>query len=114
MANIYVMHVRSRYFELLKAGTKTVEFRLNDAKRKKIIVGDRIKYICQNKPEGMLILSVSTIVKSSLFSSLIDKVTLSSLGGITPQEQINELEEIYDKVSEKKYGVLALGLERES
>jgi len=108
------MHVKRRYFDLLKAGVKTVEFRLNDEKRRKIKVGDRIKYICQNEQESSLVLSVSTIVKSSMFSSLIDKVTLSSLGGIAPQEQIKELEEIYDKASETKYGVLALVLERES
>ena len=112
MSNIYQMHVKQHYFDLLEAGTKLVEFRLNDEKRKSIKVGDKICFVCQNDESKSVVLSVSDIVFSSAFAPLIGKVTPNFLGGISPQEQLKELNEIYADVSVNKYGVLALILER--
>jgi ASC-1-like (ASCH) protein len=49
------MHVEEVYFHLLERGEKTVELRLNDKKRQKINVGDKIQFICKNRPRVVLL-----------------------------------------------------------
>ena len=45
----YIMKLNPKYFEYMKNGTKEVEIRLNDDKRKNIKIGDEI--IFQKEPE---------------------------------------------------------------
>ena len=112
MTNIYHMHVKQHYFDLLETGSKSVEFRLNDAKRQCIKVGDKVRFVCQNDRSRFVVLTVSGILVSSAFETLITKIDHNLLGGISPQQQLKELEEIYDSASVQKYGVIALMLER--
>lgn len=111
MANISQMHVKQHYFDLLEAGVKAVEFRVNDEKRRSIKVGDKIRFVCQNDDTRHVDLAVSDIVLSSGFESLIKRINPDLLGGIAPQQQLKELKNIYDSDSVKRYGVVALLLE---
>lgn len=45
----YIMKLNPKYFEYMKNGTKRVEIRLNDEKRKDLKIGDEI--IFQKEPE---------------------------------------------------------------
>lgn len=112
MAAAHQMHVKLNYFALLKSGDKLVEFRLNDAKRQKINVGDKIKFICQNDLNEFLELSVSNIVISTDFDSLLKRFPSNILGGISYDEQLADLRSLYNNGSEKKYGAMAIILER--
>lgn len=112
MATIYQMHVKQHYFDLLEAGNKSVEFRLNDAKRQCIKVGDKVRFVCQNDRSRFVVLAVSGIVASSSFDTLINKIDQTLLGGISPRQQLQELKEIYDSADVQQYGVIALILER--
>lgn len=114
MTNNFQMHVKQRYLGLLHDGSKSVEFRLNDEKRKAIKVGDKICFICHNNDNRFVVLSVADIVYSSEFADIIKNINPSLLGGISPQQQLRELEEIYDRDSINKHGVLALILKRAS
>ena len=53
------MGLHGVYFDAIKKGTKTVEVRLNDEKRRKIKVGDTIEFI--KIPEQNEILTVEVI-----------------------------------------------------
>lgn len=105
------MHVQQRYFDLLKAGIKSVEFRLNDAKRRSIKVGDTIRFVCETDPSSFITLTVSDIVFSPAFETLITQIDQTLLGGIAPQQQLEELEAIYESASVQRHGVVALILE---
>ena len=41
---LHEMKLNENPFERMKNGTKTIEFRLNDEKRKKIKIGDKITF----------------------------------------------------------------------
>jgi ASC-1-like (ASCH) protein len=104
------MHVKPNYFALLKSGDKLVEFRLNDAKRKKISAGDKIRFICQDDLRTDLVLSVSDIITSSDFSSLLKKFPLAMLGSISYEEQLSDLRNFYSMDNESECGVIAIVL----
>lgn len=108
---MHEMHVKPRYFTLLKNGDKLVEFRLNDAKRQKIKAGDKIRFICKNELSTTLVLAVSDIITSSDFESLLKKFSPTVLGGISHKEQLSDLRSFYDMDKESKYGVIAIILE---
>jgi len=110
--DIYQMHVKQHYFDLLESGNKLVEFRLNDAKRQCIKVGDKVRFVCQNDHNKFVVLSVSGIVVSSAFETLINEIDSNLLGGISPRQQLKELERIYDSANIQQYGVVALILKR--
>lgn len=108
MATTHEMHVKPSYFALLKNGDKLVEFRINDVKRQKIIAGDKIKFICQNDPDMVLVLSVSNIIISSNFSSLLKKIPPALLGGFSCEQQLSELRNLYSIGIENEYGAMAI------
>lgn len=108
MTVTHEMRVKLSYFTLLKSGDKSVEFRLNDAKRKKITAGDRIRFICQNDLSTAIVLSVSDIVTSSDFDSLLKSFSPAMLGGISYEEQLSDLRNLYDMERENKNGVMAI------
>ncbi len=51
VANTFYMKVNKDAFLSIKDGKKTIDFRLNDEKRRNIRVGDRIFFINQNNPQ---------------------------------------------------------------
>jgi len=102
------MHVKPSYFALLKSGDKLVEFRLNDAKRKKISPGDKIEFICQSNLSTALVLSVSNVISSPDFNSLLKKLSPTILGDISFDDQLSDLRNLYPLDSEKEHGVIAI------
>ncbi len=108
MTATHEMHVKYNYFALLQNGDKLVEFRLNDAKRQKINTGDKIRFICQDDLSTALVLSVSGISTSSDFGSLLKRFPSSMLGGISYEEQLSDLRNLYNNESENEYGTMAI------
>lgn len=53
------MKLQSEYFEFIKEGTKRIEIRLNDEKRRKIKLGDTIEFV--KEPEKAKRLKVKVI-----------------------------------------------------
>ena len=41
---MHKLNVKEKYYNMLKSGTKTIELRLFDEKRRKIKVGDTIEF----------------------------------------------------------------------
>ena len=106
----HTMRVRPDYFALLKSGSKRVEFRLFDEKRRRISVGDKLCFICQTDPEESLLVTVSEILYSRNFADLLNQVFISLLGGISKEHQLSDLRNIYNAPDEQKHGVIALVL----
>ena len=44
-AKMITMKLNEKYFEYIKRGTKRIELRLNDEKRKLIKIGDKIRFL---------------------------------------------------------------------
>lgn len=106
----YIMKLNPKYFEYIKTGTKRIEIRLNDEKRKNIKIGDEI--IFQNEPELKEEIDtevVNLIVKKD-FKELIEDLKVSEYSDENESEEtfLEDLYKFYTKEQEEKYGVVGI------
>lgn len=106
------MRLHDDPFNKIKQGTKKIEIRLNDEKRKSINIGDTIEFTNRKTSEKMLV-KVKGLFKYSNFEELYknwDKVILGY-----DEDDIadpKDMEEYYSKEEQEKYGVLAIKIEK--
>lgn len=106
----YIMKLNPKYFEYMKNGTKRIEIRLNDEKRKRIKIGDTI--IFQKEPELKEKINtqiVNLIVKKNL-KELIKTLDVSEYSDEKETEEkfLEDLYRFYTKEQEEKYGVIGI------
>ncbi len=106
----YIMKLNPKYFEYMKNGTKRIEIRLNDEKRKNIKIGDEIVF--QKEPELKDEIStqiVNLIIKRN-FKELIESLDISEYSDKSESEEkfLNDLYKFYTKEQEEKYGVVGI------
>lgn len=106
----YIMRLAEEPFRKIKQGKKTVECRLLDEKRRKIKVGDVIKFRPRNEESEKIITEVVGLEKFKTFSELIDKVGTNPLGGGKKPDLLSELGKFYSSEEENKYSVLAISI----
>ena len=109
----YIMKLNPKYFEYMKNGTKRVEIRLNDEKRRNIKIGDEI--IFQKEPELKEEIStqiVNLIVRRN-FRELIKDLDVSEYSDKSESEEkfLKDLYRFYTKEQEEKYGVVGIQIE---
>lgn len=107
---MHEMKLKEKYFNYMKNGTKRIELRLNDEKRRKIKVGDKIKFIKYPSFDDELIVEVVDLLKYDSFEELISNYDISLLAdkSITKEKLLKILEEFYTKEEQEKYGVLGI------
>ena len=91
------MNLNPEPFAMIRSGQKTIELRLNDEKRQKIKVGDRIEFT-QTETGECLIVQIIAIHRFDTFAELYQKLPLLKCGytkAYTPEQQA-------------KYGVLGI------
>ena len=106
----YIMKLNPKYFEYMKNGTKRIEIRLNDEKRKNIKIGDEIVF--QKEPELKEEVStqiVNLIIKRN-FKELIERLDVSEYSDKSESEEafLKDLYKFYTKEHEEKYGVVGI------
>ena len=109
---IHEMRLHNSPFKLIKNGTKTIELRLNDEKRKLIKVGDIIRFTNRVTLEE-LDAEVINLYSYSSFEELykhFDKVSM----GYKEDEEANpdDMEQYYTKENQEKYGVIAIEIKK--
>lgn len=109
MIELHTMKIIPSYYRLLKEGKKKVEFRLFDEKRSLIHVGDRIKFVCKDDPNETLYFTVLNLMRSRNFTELLENIPTSLLG-VTKENQLADLKQIYEGDMQARYGVLAIFL----
>lgn len=109
----HIMKLKSRYFDYMKNGTKRIEIRLNDEKRKLIKVGDTITFLKEPELTDKLNTKVIELLKYDNFDDMFNDIDISLLAdkSMSKEELINVLEEFYTKEKQKEYGVLGIRIE---
>ena len=102
------MNLNDEPYVLIKDGSKTIEMRLNDEKRSKIKVGDKIEFT-NNVSKEKLIVKVTNLYHYKSFQELYlnhDKISI----GYKENEEAKpeDMEVYYNKENIEKYGVLAI------
>ena len=98
------MHLQKEPFEQIKAGTKTVELRLYDEKRKLLRVGDVIEFT--NDGERIQA-RVSELHIYGSFESLFKDIPISKCGLADEKA----MDAFYSKEEQEEYGVVGIELE---
>ncbi|MFA9559454.1 ASCH domain-containing protein [Evansella sp. AB-rgal1] len=107
---IHQMGLYGEYFDSIKKGKKKVEVRLNDEKRRKIEVGDSIKFIKVPEQDETLQVQVSDLKIYDTFEAMYEEIPFQDFDceGWTMQEMIAGTYQIYTPEQEKKWGTLAI------
>lgn len=129
LAETFVMHLSDDMFEKVKAGTKTVEIRLFDDKRKLVDIGDYIEF---RKASGENERVKRRVVDLDIWESFeelfekeeyvgnskwVDKLRftpeqIGSPANSTAAEMAEAMYKYYDKAQVEKYGVMAFILQK--
>ncbi len=102
---LHKMKLMESPFNRIKNGTKDVEFRLYDEKRRKIKVGDIIEFSLLPDLQEKLNVEVIELFRANTFKELFLKLNMSELEA---EEKLKGMYKIYSPEEEKKYGVLGI------
>ena len=102
---LHRMKLKEGPFERIKNGTKTIEFRLYDEKRRQIKVGDKIEFSKLPNLQEKLTVEVLDLYQEKTFNNLFKKL-------YTDKEEIKRKTEdmylYYSQEEEEQYGVLGI------
>lgn len=102
---LHKMKLQKSPFERIKNGTKTVEFRLYDEKRRKINIGDQIEFSKLPDLQETIIVDVLDLYREDTFENLFKKL-------FDDDEEIKRktsaMYQYYSHDKEKQYGVVGI------
>lgn len=108
---MYEMHLHELPFNQVKAGSKTIESRLNDEKRKEFKVGDKIKIYKRPEKSEFVVVQVIDLHVHKNFADLFSISHPLVFGGEDIEDLIESIYHYYSKEDEQKYGVVGIEFE---
>lgn len=109
---IHEMRLNNEPFNKIKEGTKTVELRLLDEKRKALRVGDKIIFTNRANNEKIDVV-ITNLFKADSFEPIYEKYSKVAMGYNEEDDAKSEdMEEYYSKEEIKKYGCIAIEIEK--
>ncbi len=105
---MHFMKVQTKYYNLLKNGTKTIELRLYDEKRQQIHPGDQIEFSDLSNPNDTFKAIVKVLHRASNFQSLCQLITPPQAGFETQEELVSIMEQFYPKEKQQQFGVVGI------
>lgn len=103
---IHIMKLQESPFERIKNGTKTIEFRLYDEKRRKIKIGDKIEFSKLPELNEKIVVEVLDLYRDVSFEELFKKVLNEDSEEI--KRKTDAMLQYYSHDQEKEYGVLGI------
>ena len=108
--NEHEMKLKSRPFEMIKSGYKSIEIRLYDEKRQKVKAGDRIIFTEEESGEKISA-RVKSIIVFNNFKELFGAFDKRALGYAEDEEKnYEDMTKYYSKREQKKYKAVAIEL----
>ncbi|MEE0866611.1 MAG: ASCH domain-containing protein [Clostridia bacterium] len=106
----YIMKLNPKYFEYMKNGTKTIEIRLNDEKRKNIKIGDEIIFKKEPELEEEINTQIVELIVKRNFNELIRDLNICEYSdkNETEEDFLKDIYNFYTKEQELKYGVVGI------
>ena len=107
----HIMRLHPSPMKLMREGTKTVELRLYDEKRKQISVGDRIAFANAENETDVLQATVLALYVFASFDELYKSLPLSECGytkDTLPTASPRDMDRYYPKEKQKRFGVVGV------
>ncbi len=106
-SDAHEMGIYKCYFDLIVAGTKTTEIRVNDPSRAKITVGHLIRFRCHDEE---VLTRVTRVTRYPDFNTMFDHESVTSVNPTaTRAEQLADIRQIYPPDREA-LGAVAIGI----
>lgn len=106
----HTMKLKEDPFERMKNGTKTIEFRLYDEKRRKIKVGDEIEFFKLPKLQERILVRVKNLYRGDSFKNLF-KIIFPDKDNKEINNKTEEMLKYYTHEQEKEYDVIGIEIE---
>lgn len=105
---IHEMNLQSKYFDFIKDGTKRIELRLYDEKRRSIQLGDIIEFAKSDDEKFKA--EVVGLLRYNSFADLFEDFDISILAdsSMTKQELLEVLGEFYSEEKQAEFGVIGI------
>ena len=104
------LNIKDKYFNLIKNGSKTIELRLYDEKRKVINKKDKLIFLNETTRETMDCVVINMHISNNFFE-LIKIINIEKTGFKTMEELNLALLEFYSAEKQEKYGVVGIEIE---
>jgi len=108
-----IFHLKDEIFDLVKYGSKNIEIRLYDEKRKKLNVGDTLIFYKEDESNKV----IATVEELTIFDNIEELVNNYDLRNMyfensSKEELISIFNEIYSKDKQEEYKVVAIKFEK--
>lgn len=102
------MNLQPKYFDFIKDGTKRIELRLYDEKRRSIQLGDIIEFAKSDDEKFKA--KVIGLLRYKSFTDLFEDFDISILAdsSMTKQELLEVLGEFYSEEKQAEFGVIGI------
>ncbi len=110
-----VVHLDNDVFEIVRKGIKDVEVRVNDEKRRKLKVGDTLVFLKRPLDNEEIRATVTALDYYDNFEELVKHYEMKRLylESYTKEMWLNEMKRFYSNEEQTKYGVVAIGFNKE-
>ena len=107
------MKLQPEFYNYILNGTKRIEIRLFDEKRRQIKIGDTIKFLKEPELKESFNAKVVGLLRYNTFEEMFRDFDISVLSdkSMTKEELIGVLEQFYTKEKQEQYGVLGIRIE---
>lgn len=105
-----IVHLDEDIFRLVKAGIKDVEARVNDAKRRKLKVGDKLIFLKRPNEDEKIEKIVKKLDYYNNFSELVEHYQMKRLylEDCNKEEYLQLMSRFYSAEEQEKDGVVAI------
>lgn len=105
-----IIHLDSDIFDLVNNGTKTIEGRVNDEKRRKLSIGDRLIFVNREDDNNIIESIVEDLIYFDNFEEMVEKFDIKYLykGSYTKNDYLDLIKRFYKDEEIKKNGVVAI------
>ena len=105
-----IIHLDNDIFEFVKKGTKIVEGRVNDEKRRKLNIGDKLIFLKRPNDDETIEAFIEDLVVYKDFKSMVEDYTIEELylPGYSKEDYLNLLKRFYSDEEIEHYGVVAI------
>ena len=110
----YIMQLHQEPFEKVKNGTKTIELRLNDEKRRRIRVGDCITFLNRADSAESLTARVTALYPFNSFEELYRTLPLDRCGygeSEIATASASDMDIYYTREEQERYGAVGIEIE---
>ena len=107
----HIMKLKEKAFNNIKNGSKRIELRLYDEKRKKLNLNDTIRFYKVDNENEFIDVKIQGLLRYNTFEELFNDVDFNICGFANNlEEKLENIHKIYSKEEEQKYGILAISV----